>query len=88
MVIPKFAQIIGSLSDVLEEAYARAGKCTKRCIKKIALHTLYWGSLQEKDFRDLQDSLRNAVTLLYNAPHKTICVFADACELYVSGAVI
>jgi len=87
LAIPNFAQRIGPLVDVLEEAYARSGKRTKKSIKKVALHTLSWGTAQEEAFRDIQDSIRSAVTLSYPDPEKVICVFTDASERYWSGVV-
>ena len=87
MSIRNFAQRIGSLNDVLEEAYAKSGKRTKKSINKIALSMLSWGPTHEATFRKLQDSLRSAVTLAYPDPDKMICIFTDASDRYWSGVV-
>ena len=50
LVIPNFAALIEPLTAVLESAYAKTGRCTKRSIKGIRLHTLSWGTEQEKVF--------------------------------------
>ena len=85
--IPAFAERIAPLSDVLEEAYARAGKRKKRAIKNIALRTLSWGADQEASFLSLQDTLRNAVDIAYPDKEKVLCVYTDASDRFWSAVV-
>jgi len=87
LAIPNFAQRIAPLNDVLEEAFTRSGKRTKRGVQKIALSTLSWGPTHEATFRELQDSLQTAVKLSYPDPQKCICIFTDASDRYWSGVV-
>ena len=87
MAIPKLAERMAPLVKVLDEAYAKSGKRTKRSIRNMSLNSLSWGPTHETSFRDLQDSLKSAVTLAYPDPEKVICVFTDASEKFWSGVV-
>lgn len=87
LAIPNFTQRIGPLNDVLEEAFAKSGKRTKKSIRKVALNSVSWGPRHEKIFLDLQDSLQTAVTLSYPDPNKAICIFTDASDRYWSAVV-
>ena len=85
--IPAFAARVAPLNRVLEEAYVRSGRRTKRPMKDILLRTLSWGAIQEDAFKDLQDTLRNAVSLAYPKPDMITCVYADASDQYWSAVV-
>lgn len=76
--IPDFSRRVEPLNNILEEAFDKSGKRTKRSIKKIALSTLSWGTTHLTAFLDLQDTLRNAVKLSYPKPGMEICVYTDA----------
>ena len=85
--IPDFATRISLLNDVLEDAYSRSGKRTKRSIKNIALSNLSWGTNHVKVFEELQDTLRNAVKLSHPKPEMEICVYTDASDRFWSAVV-
>lgn len=85
--IPDFARRVTPLTDLLEKAYSRSGKRTKRSIKNISLRTLSWGPLHTEAFHNLQDTLRNAVRLSYPKPGMEICVHTDASERFWSAVV-
>ena len=87
IVIPEYARLIAPLNELLEEAYTRSGRRTKRSIRGMALSTLSWGSEHKKAFSDLQDSLRNAVMLSHPDPEKEICIYTDASDRYWSAVV-
>lgn len=87
LTLPDFARRVSPLNDVLEAAYTRSGKRTKRSIKTIALSTLSWGTPHEKAFHDLQDMLHNAVKLSYPKEGMVICIYTDASERFWSGVV-
>eukprot|EP00171_Calliarthron_tuberculosum_P004595 IDg4595t1 len=87
LAIPQFSERVAPLQAVLEAAYAKAGRRTKRAIKNIPLASLSWGTAHDATFVDLQDSLRNAVKLSYPHPGKAICVHTDASDRYWSGVV-
>lgn len=85
--IPDFERWISPFSVRLEKAYAKAGKRKKRAIKSIALQELSWGQTERKAFRDVQDSLRNAVYLSYPRKGNVICVSTDASNNHWSRVV-
>lgn len=85
--IPAFSQRIAPLTSLLESAYSQSGRRTNRSVRNITLRSLSWGPVHEKAFSDLQESLRQAVTLSHPDPEKVVCVFTDASELYWSGVV-
>ncbi len=87
VTIPEFAKRVAPLVKVLEQAYEKSGKRTKRAIKNIALRRLSRGPDQERALTDLQDSLRNAVKMSYSDPDKVPCVFTDALNRFWSGIV-
>ena len=73
---------VAPLNQVLDEAYVPLGRRSKRFMKGILLRTLSWGAMQEKAFKDLQDTLRNAVSLAYPKPDMITCVYTDASDQY------
>ena len=85
--IPDFARRVAPLNEVLEAAFNRSGKRTKRSIKKLALSTLSWGTAHTQAFHDLQDTLRNSVSLSYPKPGMEICIFTDESERFWSAVV-
>jgi len=85
--IPNFATRVAPLSKLLEEAYTRFGKRTKRSIKSIALSNLSWGTIHMQAFEDLQDTLRNAVKLSYPKQEMEICVHTDASDRFWSAVI-
>lgn len=82
--IPDFARCIGPLNEVLEKAFSKSGRRTKRSIQKLVLRTLSWGPTHEQLFLDIQDRLRSAVKLSYPVPDKVICIFTDELDRYWS----
>lgn len=87
VAIPDFVRRVAPLVALLESAYTKAGRRTKRSIRGMPLRTLSWGTTHEAAFRDLQDNIRNAVQLSYPRDGKVICVFTDASQRYWSGVV-
>lgn len=85
--IPDFARRVAPLVAVLEEAYTRSGRRTKRSIRGIQLRTLSWGAEHQRAFTDLQNSLRDAVKLAYPKPGRVLCVYTDASDRFWSGIV-
>ena len=55
LAIPNFAERIAPLSEVLEKAYAKSGRRTKRSIRSMELRNLSWGKMHEKKIFELQD---------------------------------
>ena len=51
------------------------------------MSTLSWGTTHLNAFRDLQDTLRNAVKLSYPNPGTEICIYTDASERFWSAVV-
>lgn len=85
--IPDFTRRIVPLNDMLEAAFKKAGKRTKKSICKILLQRLSWGPTHDESFHNLQESLINAAKLSYTKGKKTICVFTDASNRFWLGVV-
>ena len=87
LTIPEFNKRAAPLTDILEQAYSKAGKRTAKTIRKVRLSTLSWGTDHHQSFKYLQDSLENAVRLSYPDPKKVSCIFTDASDRFWSGVV-
>lgn len=78
--IPDYHRIVKPLDEVLEKAYAKAGKRKKSALKNIALHTLSWGTDHITALASPQDSLRTAVKLGFPKQDQVVCMYTDASE--------
>ena len=85
--IPCFTEKVAPLSALLEKAYEKSGERTKRSIKNISLSELSWGTEHEVAFRDLQESINNAIELSHPDTEKVICIHTDASDRFWSGVV-
>lgn len=85
--IPDFANRIKPLREVLEAAYKRSGKRTRKSINKIALSSLSWGRTHVESYTSLQDSLREAVKLAHPDPSLETCIYTDASETHWAAVV-
>jgi len=87
IALPEFAKRVSILNDVLEEAYSKSKKRTKKSITNIMLSSLSWGDKHIETFVQLQNDLKNSITLAYPDIEKTICLFTDASDRFWSGVV-
>ena len=87
IAIPEFVRRAAPLTQLLETAYIKSGRRTKRSIRGMPLRTLSWGNTHEKAFRELQNNLRNAVEFSYLRAEQVVCVFTDASKQHWSGVV-
>lgn len=78
--LPNFSRVSQPLIDILEEAFKKSGKRTKRSIKNIKLATSSWGEVHSNAYNELQDMLRNQVKLSYPKPDMVTCMFTDASD--------
>ena len=85
--IPDITRRVAPLVEILQQAYAKVGRRTKRSIRGIQLQSLSWGERHEKAFLELQNSLRNAVQLSYPKAGKVSCVYIDAFQRHWSEVV-
>ena len=85
--IPNFQEMVMPLNDVLETAHRKVGKRTTRSIRNVHLAEVGYNQTHERNFRELQSRLQNAVELSHPDPRKTICVFTDASEKFWAGVV-
>lgn len=85
--IPQFAERSAPLTDVLEEAYTRSGRRTRKSIQSMLLRTLSWGDKHVSAFRSLQDSIRNAVLMSFPKRDKRLCLYTDASDRHWSAVV-
>ena len=65
ITISNFPERISKLNEVLESAYSRSGKKTKRSIKDMNLQSFSWGTEHEKLFTELQENLCSTVQLAH-----------------------
>lgn len=81
--IPRFAERVAPLRDLLETAYAKAGGSRKKkSIAKIPLADLGWEEAHVKAFKDLQVQIQQSTRLTHRDPSKTLCVHTDASDKY------
>lgn len=81
--IPRFAERVSVLRDILEEAYAKAGGSRKKkSISKIPLADLGWNEKHLNAFKDLQTQLQEATRLAHRDPNMTLCIHTDASDKY------
>ena len=86
--IPQFAERSAlHLTDVLEKAYKKSGRRTKRSVQNIPLHTLSWGTGHVEAFKSLQDTIREAVQLSFPKKEKQICIYTYASDKFWSAVV-
>lgn len=85
--IPSFSERVAPSVNIMEAAFKKSGKRTKRSIKKYNLRDLSWGTPHINAFKSVQESLREAVKLAYVDPDKVTCVFTDASDKHWSGVV-
>ena len=79
--IPRFAERVAPLRELLEAAYAKAGgRRKKKCAAKILLNDLGWDEKHEVAFKDLQEQLQEATRLAHRDPEMTLCVHTDASD--------
>lgn len=77
--IPRFAESVAPLRQLLEKAYAKAGGNRKnRAVAKISLASLGWQNNHLNAFQDLQNRLKEYTELNYRNMSKTLCVHTDA----------
>lgn len=85
--IPQFAERSAPLVEVLEEAYKKSGRRTKRSIQNMLLQTLSWGDRHVKAFKSLQDTIRSAVSMAFPKANKRICMYTDASDRFWSAVI-
>ena len=86
--IPDYARSVAPLRDLLERAYARSGKRTKRSVQNLSLSgDLTWGPSHQAAFDNVQSVLSNAIKLAHRDESKALCVYTDASALFWAGVV-
>ena len=85
--LPGFVKHVHVLNEVLEKAYRKTGKRTKKAIRGLPLRTLSWNDGHVNAFMAIKDSIIEAVRLSYPDPNMVPCVFTDASDFYWSGVV-
>ena len=86
MSIPKFAEVVAPLRDVLRTSAQKAGKSTKKALAKVALEPLWTPSCMTA-FEAIKKSLLNTVTLAHFDDSKATCLFTDASEEFWSVVI-
>lgn len=85
--IPRFAERVSPLRDLLEVAYKLAGKRTKRSIAKVQLAKIGWNGDHEQAFSGIQEQLRHMVSTAHRDASKTLCVYTDASDSFWAAAI-
>lgn len=85
--IPQFSERSAILNDVLEKAYKRTGRRTKRSVPNISLDTLSWGKDHLEALKSLQDTIRDSVQLSFPKKDKRICIYTYASDKFWSAVV-
>lgn len=79
--IPRSAERVFPLCELLETAYAKAnGSRKKKSIAKFALSTLGWSQKHSVAFKDLQNQIQEAKSLTHRDPDMVLCVSTDASD--------
>ena len=78
--IPDHARSVAPLREILETAYKKTGKRTKRSIRNLPLTTLGWNSEHKEAFRDLQSTLCERICLSHRNNKLQLWVFTDASD--------
>lgn len=85
--IPQFSQRVAPLSVLLETAYERSGKRTKKSVAKFSLAELGWNAEHAQAFNGLQQQLVHQVHTAHRNPALSLCVFTDASDDFWAAAV-
>ena len=84
--IPDYARIIDPLHKLMEECYKRAGKRTKRAVRKLRIDGL-WGAEHDSAFMCIKNQLAACTKLAYPKETHTMCMFTDASETHWSAVL-
>ena len=87
LTISDFSDRVALLRDVLEEAYVRSGKRTRKSIQRITLSQLSWGPAHVATFHSLQEQLRQSVTLSHRISDQALCVYSDVSDEHWAAVV-
>ena len=85
--IPEFNKLIEPLHRLMEDVYARAGKRTKTCVARVALHDAGWNESHKNAFQKCKEALSSQVKLSHRDYSKRLCVYTDASDSVWSGVV-
>ena len=80
--IPNYNVLTAPFYNVLEEVYASSGRRTRKAAEKIKLSSTGWNEKHVECFQNVQNALRNAVTLAHYDPKKRLCLFTDASQTH------
>ena len=85
--IPDHSRRIAPLRNILEKAFQKSGKRTKRSIKRIPLKSLGWGDEHEFAFRGLQKTLTDQIKLAHRDSNLALCIYTDASDRFWASVV-
>lgn len=80
--IPDHARMVAPLRDLIEKAYEKTGKRTKRSIKSISLSSLGSSEPRDNAFEKIQETLRQQVSLAHRNLDMHICIFTYASDRF------
>lgn len=82
--IPNFSKIIQPLHNLLEDAYKKAGKRTKKAVEKIRISDS-WGTDHTAAFENVISQLAAATRLSLPKNGHRVCLFTDASDSHWSA---
>lgn len=81
MSIPRFAERVAPLRNLLEAAYSRTGGSRKKkSIAKLVLNDLGWSDEHQQAFTGLQEQLKESTRLAHRDPKMRLCIHTDASD--------
>ena len=85
--IPRFAQRIEPLQQLVTVAMQHATSAKQAAAKRVLLADVGWSDEHQRAFNDIQNAITNHVTLAYPDPSMRMCVFTDASDGHWAGVV-
>lgn len=85
--IPDHVRLTTQLQTLLEEAYTKTGKCTKRNTQSITFSSLGWCETHKTACNDIQKILDKQIFLAHRDPELQICVFTGTSDLFWASTV-
>lgn len=81
--IPRFAERVAPIRQLLEKAYKKAGGSRKKkAIAKSSILDLGWDEHHFSAFQDLQGQIKTTTSLAHRDPRKILCIHTDASDQF------
>jgi hypothetical protein len=81
-----YSKRVAPIQAALAKVFGGNSRKTKKAAAAVSLPHL-WGPEEQVDFKDLQATIIESMTLAFPNPEKKICVLTDASDLFYAGLV-